>query len=244
MSIFSRIANFFSGLFHSIIGNAEQNNPEIAYESAIQNMIQKQGDLKKAVSSIIMLRNKTEAELAEKREKLEEVDAMLETALDDGDDESAVILLEQKESLEDSVAKLETDYANIETQAEESMDALNQYREEIKKLKKEKEEMIARDKVAATQSQIAEQLDGLSLDADIQALQNARDGIHKRIAQADVDRELRNNSIDNRLSKIKQRAGNTKAKKRLAELKAARAAKNNKAVAAKTESSVNVTKNL
>jgi phage shock protein A len=244
MSIFSRIANFFSGLFHSIIGNAEQNNPEIAYESAIQNMIQKQGDLKKAVSSIIMLRNKTEAELAEKREKLEEVDAMLETALDDGDDESAVILLEQKESLEDSVAKLETDYANIETQAEESMDALNQYREEIKKLKKEKEEMIARDKVAATQSQIAEQLDGLSLDADIQALQNARDGIHKRIAQADVDRELRNNSIDNKLSKIKQRAGNTKAKKRLAELKAARATKNNKAVAAKTESSVNVTKNL
>ena len=244
MSIFSRIANFFSGLFHSIIGNAEQNNPEIAYESAIQNMIQKQGDLKKAVSSIIMLRNKTEAELAEKREKLEEVDAMLETALDDGDDESAVILLEQKESLEDSVAKLETDYANIEIQAEESMDALNQYREEIKKLKKEKEEMIARDKVAATQSQIAEQLDGLSLDADIQALQNARDGIHKRIAQADVDRELRNNSIDNKLSKIKQRAGNTKAKKRLAELKAARAAKNNKAVAAKTESSVNVTKNL
>ena len=244
MSIFSRIANFFSGLFHSIIGNAEQNNPEIAYESAIQNMIQKQGDLKKAVSSIIMLRNKTEAELAEKREKLEEVDAMLETALDDGDDESAVILLEQKESLEDSVAKLEADYANIETQAEESMDALNQYREEIKKLKKEKEEMIARDKVAATQSQIAEQLDGLSLDADIQALQNARDGIHKRIAQADVDRELRNNSIDNKLDKIKQRSGNTKAKKKLAALKAARAAKNNKAVAAKTESSVNVTKNL
>ena len=86
--------------------------------------------------------------------------------------------------------------------------------------------MIARDKVAATQSQIAEQLDGLSLDADIQALQKARDGIHKRIAQADVDRELRTNSIDNRLDKIKQRSGNTKAKKRLAEMKAARAAKN------------------
>ena len=31
----------------------------------------------------------------------------MKTALDDGDDESAVILLEQKESLEDSVEKLE-----------------------------------------------------------------------------------------------------------------------------------------
>ena len=161
-----------------------------------------------------MLRNKTEAELTEKREKLEEVDAMLETALDDGDDESAVILLEQK-NLWKILLPIEADYANVETQAEESMDALNQYREEIKKLKKEKEEMIARDKVAATQSQIAEQLDGLSLDADIQALQNARDGIHQRIAQADVDRELRNNSIDNKLDKIKQRSGNTKAKNSL-----------------------------
>ena len=81
----------------------------------------------------------------------------------------------------------------------------------------------------------------LSLDADIQALQNARDGIHKEFAQADVDRELRNNSIDNKLDKIKRCSGNTKGEE-LAALKAARAAKSKKAVAAKTESSVNVKK--
>ena len=243
MSIFSRIANFFSGLLYSIIGKAEENNPEIAYEAAIQSKIRKQAELKNAVSSIIHLRNTTEAELTDKKDKLEEVDAMLETALDDGDDESAVTLLEHKEELENSIGRLELDFANIEKQAEEAMDALNQFREEIKKLKREKDEMIARDRVAATQSQIAEQLDGLSLDADIQALQKARDGINTRIAKADVDRELRNNSIENKLDKIKQRSGSTKAKKQLEALKAARAGKDKK-VAAKEESTVNVTKNL
>ena len=243
MSIFSRIANFISGLLYSIIGSAEENNPEIAYESAIQSKIQKQAELKKAVSNIIHLRNKTEAELDEKRETLEEVDAMLETALDDGDDESAVVLLEQKDQLEDAIERLEKDFTNVDAQAGEAMDALNSYREDIKKLKKEKEEMIARDKTARAQSEIAETLDGLSLDADIQALQKAREGIGKRIAQADVDRELRNDSIDNKLEKLKKRSGSTKAKRKLEQLKAARSAKDKKKVA-KAESNVNVTKNL
>ena len=126
MSIFSRMANFISGFFYSLMGRAEKSNPEIAYESAIQSKIKKQAELKKAVSSIIHLRNKTEAELEEKKAKLEDVDAMLETALEDGDDESAVILLEEKETLEDAVERLEVDYANIEKQAEEAMEALNQ----------------------------------------------------------------------------------------------------------------------
>ena len=244
MSIFQEL-QISSGLFHSILGNAEQNNPEIAYESAIQNMIKKQADLKKAVSSmLIMLRNKTEAELTEKREKLEEVDAMLETALDDGDDESAVILLEQKKLLEDSVGKLEADYANVETQAEESMDALNQYREEIKKLKKEKEEMIARDKVAATQSQICTTTRWIVFGCRYSSIAKCQRWDSQKNCSSRCRSRVEKQFIDNKLDKIKQRSGNTKAKKKLAALKAARAAKSNKAVAAKTESSVNVTKNL
>jgi phage shock protein A len=244
MSIFARIANFISGFFYSLIGSAEENNPAIAYESAIQSMIKKQADLKKAVSSIILLRNKTEADLEDKKSKLEEVDSMLETALDDGDDESAVILLEEKETLEDTIERLEVDFADIEGQADEAMNALNQYIEEIKKLKKEKERMVAENEIAITQSQIASQLDGLSLDADVQALQKAREGVGKRKAQADVDRELRNNSIDTKLDKIRKRAGNTKAKKRLEEMKAMRASKNKKTAAKAEKSTVNVTKNL
>ena len=243
MSIFSRIANFFSGLLYSIMGKAEENNPEIAYESAIQSNIKKQAKLKSAVSSIIHLRNKTEAELAEKKDKLVEVDAMLETALDDGDDESAVILLEQKEELETAIDRLEQDFTDVEQQADEAMEALNQFQEEIKKLKKEKEKMLAEDEIAKTRSRIAEQLDGLSMDAESQALQKARDGIEKRKAQADVDRELRSNSIDHKLDKIKQRSGATKAKKQLEALKAARAGKNKK-ITLKEESTVNISKNL
>ena len=96
-------------MLYSIIGRAEENNPEIAYESAIQNKIKKQAELKKAVSSIIHLRNKTEADLKDKKAKLEEIDIMLETALDDGDDEVAVVLLEEKDGVESAIAVLEED---------------------------------------------------------------------------------------------------------------------------------------
>ena len=71
------------------------------------------------------------------------------------------------------------------------MDALDNYRQDIKKLKKEKDEMLARNKMAIEQSKIADALDGLSVDADMQALEKAREGIGTNIAQAKVDQELR-----------------------------------------------------
>ena len=224
MGFFSRLFNVISGFFSSFIGKVEEKNPELVYEAAIQERLKKQKELKKAVSGIIFLRNKTESELKEKENALIEIDVQLEQAMAEGDDEVALLLIERKEELEPEVTRLTNELEKIKKQSETSMQALNQFREEIKKLKREKETMLAKAKTAEARNKIEESLSGLSIDADSQALENVRNSIEKKVAEADVSSELNENSLDRKLADLKARSGKASAKAKLAAMKRKRQA--------------------
>jgi phage shock protein A len=231
MSFFDRISNLISGFFSMMIGNVEENNPELVYENAIQERIKKQKDLKKSVASIVMLRDSTERELQEKQTLMDDLELALDVAMDDGDDEAALTILERKDETERQIGALQDQFQQVEVQADEAMKALNQYREEIGKLKREKEEMLAKNATAQAQMEISESLDGLSVDADIQALQRTREGINRRVSEAKISSELNNSNIDNRLKDIQARTGSAKAKRDLDRLKALRASRSEEAAA-------------
>ena len=234
MGFFGRLFNVIKGFFGRFIGRIEEKNPELVYEAAIQERLKKQKELKKAVSGIMFLRNKTEAELKEKEAELEDVDVQVEVAVEEGEDEAALYLLERKEELEPEVERLRNELAQVKKQADSAMEALNAFREDIKKLKREKEAMLAKAKTAEARIKIEESLSGLSIEADSQALENVRTAIEKKSAEADVSTELNENSIDNKLKEIKAKSSNAKAKARLAQLKRKR-----KQAAGEAKSNVN-----
>ena len=224
MGFFGRLFNVISGFFNSLLGNIEAKNPELVYENTIQERLKQQKELKKAVSGIVHLRTKTENELKEKEEKLSEVDIYIETAMDEGDEETALTLIEQKDELEGDVERLRVELERCKTEAETAMKSLTAFGAEIQKLKREKDTMIARAKTAEARNKIAETLDGLSVDADTVALTNVRESINKKVAEADINAEMRENTFEAKFEKIKEKSGNVKARRRLAELKAKRAA--------------------
>ena len=85
--------------------------------------------------------------------------------------------------------------------------------------------MLAKAKTADARIKIQESLDGLSMDADTQALENVRSGINKRVAEADIGTELEENSMDRKLAEIKRKAGSAQDRSKLEKLKKMRAAK-------------------
>ena len=231
MGFFDRLANLWSGFWESFIGDREKNNPALVYEAAIKERVQKHADLKKAVSSIIYLRNKTQKELEDKEALLADIELQIPVAMDEGEDEVAMVLLEQQAELEGQIASLTKKMTDISAQSENAKASLTQFRSEIEKLKREKDEMLAKLETAEARQKIAESLDGLSVDADVQALNNVREAIHKKEAEADISTELQDNSLDNKLKKIQAKTGNARARARLAELKKQRAAMKAKAEA-------------
>lgn len=225
MGLFQRFVNFFSGLFGNGMSSLENSNPAAVYEAAIAERIRRHKDLKKAVSSIVYLRNKTNEELEAKEKELKEVATQIPVAVEEGEDEVALVLLQRQEGLTTSIASLKDELTKIETQAEEAKEALIQFQGEITKLQREKDEMLAKKATAEARIQIQESLSGFSVDADVQALENVRTSIHKLRAEADVGAEMGDASIDQKLKKIKEKAASVTAQGQLDELKLQMAAR-------------------
>jgi len=84
--------------------------------------------------------------------------------------------------------------------------------------------MLAKLQSAQARIRIQGQLDGLSVDAEVKALDTVRDHIKTTIAEANLGRELSESSLDARLATLQNQAGEVLARQQLAELKAKRAA--------------------
>jgi phage shock protein A len=77
---------------------------------------------------------------------------------------------------------------------------------------------------AQARIKIQEQLEGLSVDAEVKALDTVREHIKNVAAQANLGQEIAETSLDSRLAVLKTQAGDVQAKQQLAEIKAKRAA--------------------
>lgn len=225
MGFFDRIGNLWKGFWSLWISDVENKNPEIVYEQAIDNRIKRHRDLKKAVGGIVYLRNKLTTELETKERELREVNAQLPVAVESGDDEVALILLQKKNELESAIEALKVELDKVSAQAEDAKESLVAFQGEIEKLRRERDTMLAKKATAEARIQIQETLDGLSTDADIKQLENVRENILKTHAQADVGTEIKADSLDARLKKIKEKTGDVTARSQLDELKRQMAAR-------------------
>lgn len=222
MGFFARLTNMVNGFLSLFIGRIEEQNPAAVYEAAIVERKKTHKDLKKAISNIVFLRNKTENELTALEKDLENTTMELEGALATNQDELAIMLIEKKEGLEQSILSKQSELVGISKQAEDSMEQLQQFEAEIHKLKREKDQMLAKAANADAQIKIQEALNGLSLDADIEALTNVREAIDKKAAEAKVGAELVDNSLDNKLDKLRKEGAKSRAHAKLEAMKKAR----------------------
>jgi phage shock protein A len=219
MGFFDRLANVWRGFLSLWISDIENRNPEAVYESAIDERVRKHRELKKAVSGIVYLRNKLSSELEQRERELKEVMTQLPVALEEGEDEVALVLIQKKDELTGQIDQLSGELTKISDQAEDAKKGLISFQAEIEKLKREKEGMLAKKANAEARIKIQETLDGLSTEADVKALDNVRENIKKLEAEAEIGSEIKGSSLDSKLDKIKERAASVTAKAQLAEMK-------------------------
>ena len=158
MGFFDRLANVWKGFLSLWISEVETKNPEAVYEAAIEERVRKHKELKKAVSGIVYLRNKLAAELEAKEKELAEVQVQIPIAVEEGEDEVALVLIQRKDELSARIAELQVELEKVAAQTEEAKSGLIAFQEEIKKLQREKEEMLAKKANAEARITIQETL--------------------------------------------------------------------------------------
>ncbi len=222
--LFARLGNFWRGFLSLWISGLEKEHPEVAYENAINSMVEKYSRLKAATAAIIRRREDVDERLKVAVKELAQTEAELAVAVDTDQDDLAVVLIQKKNQLTTDIAEMRTDMETAKKDADEAKTSLLSIQGEIRKLKAERDTMLARFQSAKARVKIQEQLDGLSVDAEVRALDTVRDHIKTTIAEANLGQELASSSLDSRLAALRAQAGDVEAKGQLAELKAKKAA--------------------
>jgi phage shock protein A len=224
MGVFSRLGNLWKGFVSLWISDIEKDHPEIAYENAINSMVGKYAKLKSATAAIIRRREDIDERYKKATADLAQTEAELNTAVETNQDDLAVVLIQKKNQLTADINEMKTDMETAKTDAESAKSSLLSVQTEIRSLKAERDTMLAKMQSAQARIKIQEQLDGLSVDDEVRALDTVRNHIKNTIAEANLGKELADSSLDSRLASLKNQVGDVQAKQQLAELKARKAA--------------------
>src|SRR5262249_26818748 len=224
MGLFSRLGNLWRGFLSLWISDIEKEHPEIAYENAINSMIEKYAKLKSATAAIIRRREELDERFKKSTAEMQQTEAELNTAVETNQDDLAVVLIQKKNQLAADITETKTDMEAAHSDADSAKSSLISVQSEIKKLKAERDSMLAKMQSAQARLKIQEQLDGLSVDDEVRALDTVRTHIKNTIAEANLTKELSDSSLDARLAALRSQTGDVQAKQELAQLKARKAA--------------------
>ena len=224
MGVISRLSNLWKGFLSIWISDIEKEHPEIAYENAINSMVTKYARLKSATAAIIRRREEIDERYQAATKELAQTEAELNTAVSTNQDDLAVILIQKKNQLNNDIADMKGEMETAKNDADSAKTSLLSVQTEIRKLKAERDTMLAKMQSAQARINIQEQLDGLSVDEEVRALDTVRTHIKNTIAEANLGKELADSSLDSRLSKLRSEVGDVQAREELAAMKARKAA--------------------
>jgi phage shock protein A len=198
----------------------EEDNPRAVYEAAIGERVKQYRELKEAVAGILYMRNKLEGELEERRAELSRTHEDIRRAVRRGDDEVAVTLIAHKQVLVGDIERAEKEYEGLRGEAEEAKGNLVRFREEIRALEREKGRIVATLANAHARRRMIEALEGISVDADMRALESVREHVARLQTEGSLDQELGGDyGLEARIRSIRQEASQEAARRELEELK-------------------------
>ena len=207
--------------FGDWLRRGERRNPAAVYEQAIEDRSRQYRELKEAVAGILYMRNKLEAEIHERRIEIARLADDVRTAVRRGQDDFSLTLIESKQRLEGDLERAERELDGVRHEADEAKTNLVRFRAEVRSLVREKGRMLAALANALARRRLTEALEGLSVDADMRALDGVREQIARIATEGQLDRELAgsDDGLRVRLRAIRDDARHDAARRELEELK-------------------------
>ena len=217
--LLGRFRSLINGLFGAWIRDTERRNPKAVYEAAIDERTKQYRDLKEAVAGILYMRNKLEAEITERRAEIARLHDDVRRAVRRGQDDLSVALIARKQALMEELEHSEKELQNIRAEAEEAKANLVRFREEIRSLVHEKGRMLATLANAQARRRMQEAIEGLSVDAEMKALEGVREHIARIATEGSLMREIGDDGFRTRVRAIRDEVREEAARRELVELK-------------------------
>ena len=218
--LFARLRSLLRGTFSVWVRDKELESPEAVYEQAIAERVRQYRELKSAVAGILYMRAKLESEVTERRAEIARLHDDVRRAVRRGQDEISLSLIERKQTLFEELERAEGELQTVKSEAEEAKNNLVRYREEIRSLVREKGRMLATLANATARRRLQVAIEGLSIDAEMDALESVREQVSRMVVEGQIDDEIGDDSgLRVRLREFRDEARSDAARRELQELK-------------------------
>ena len=204
MRIIHRFYQLVRGTVAGWVRGRERRHPETVYETAIQERATQYAALRAAAAGVLYLKSKLAKELALVSGELAHVRTQLDLAVDRDEDAAALALLTRRDALTADVERLTGELAELTSEADTAKENLVAFQGEISRLREEKVRMLARLANAKARLRFQETLGGLATDADVRALEEVREHVHRLVEETRIDRDLRDGELGRRLDAIRR----------------------------------------
>ena len=174
MGIFGRIKNLINGKADRAIENAEKDDPDAIFRSAIQEEMKTIDDLRELARETKGLELSEVQQIANCKSKLEDLEQELEMALDQNDKDLGSELIMAMDDVRSDIEVNENEKAQYAEQAKQVIDALDVATKNLETLKKEHREAQQLEKSHDVMSKVNSRLNGTGTDNTSIALENAR----------------------------------------------------------------------
>src|SRR5262245_38877166 len=215
---FARLRDLLSGIFSVWMREQEAGSPDAVYERVIGERVRQYAELKRAVAGILYMRNKIEGEIRDRRAELARLHSDIAVAVQRNDDEVAVVLITQKDSLLQDLERSEKELDEVSAECEGAKANLVKFRAEIRNLEREKVRMLAALANARARKRIQEAFEGLSTEGEMRALESVRGEIERMKAESRIDVDM-DSGLEKRVRAIRDEAKLEAARRELDELK-------------------------
>jgi phage shock protein A len=219
MGILGRLRNLIRATLGLWVRDGERGNPRAVYEQAIEERTRQYHELKDAVAGILYMRNKLEAEIGERRAEIARLHDDVRRGVPQGQVELSVALISRKHALLGDLERAERELEALRGEAEDAKANLVRFRTEIRSLVHEKGRMLATLANARARQRLETAIDGLSVDAEMKALEAVREHVARVATAGALTRELGDEPMRTRLREIRDEARDEAARRELAELK-------------------------
>ena len=128
-------------------------------------------------------------------------------------------MIEHKQALFEDLERAEKELGAVRLQAEEAKSNLVRFREEIRSLVREKGRMLATLANAKARRRLQSAIEGLSVEAEMDALEGVREQIQRMSAESELDREIGGTDVRGQLRGFRDQARREAARSELDQLK-------------------------
>jgi phage shock protein A len=215
----ARFRSLVSGILRRWVRNREHESPEVVYEQAIAERVRQYREFKSAVAGILYLRAKLESEITERRAEIARLHDDARHAVRRNQDDISLTLIAQKQQLFEELERAEQELSAVKSEAEDSKANLVRYREEIRSLVREKGRMLATLANAKARRRLQVAIEGLSTDAELDALEGVREYVTRLTMEGEIDKELGDTGLRTRLREFRNEARLRSARSELDQLK-------------------------